>query len=148
LGKFYDTIKQKATTFIQNNGFAKLPTYLTTPEGLLLKATAKSGSKETQRITSNNIAESLPEFIKQNRIPLDRETILHSANFRKTKINPVKGAQVYTDGKSFYHRDTLHTGKRAHLETYNKQGIHLGEADPITGRLIPNTADKTKKLNF
>jgi hypothetical protein len=146
LRKFCNTIKQKAIDFIQNHAFANPQKYLTTPEGLLLKTTAKAGTKPTQKITPDNISSTIPAFIKENRVPLDRETILHGANFKKTKINPVKGAQVYTDGKLLYHRDTLHTGKRAHLETYNKQGIHLGETDPITGKLMANTADKNKKL--
>ena len=53
----------------------------------------------------------------------------------------VKGSKVYQKGKYYYHRDTLHTGKSAHLEVYNKRGKHLGEADPKTGKLIPGTAD-------
>jgi hypothetical protein len=91
---------------------------------------------------------NLPEFIRDNRVPIDRETILSCPSFEKTKITPVKGAQIYKKNQQFYHRDTLHRGKGAHLEVYNKNGKHLGEADPVSGQLIKKTQDKTKKLTL
>ncbi|HLJ31661.1 MAG TPA: hypothetical protein VKU36_04440 [Candidatus Babeliales bacterium] len=155
LGKFCNTIKNKSINFVKNNTAFNPKEYLATPEGLLFKATAdsnklKQSGQNTASSLTNKIENSLktPEFIQQNRIPLDRETILHNELFKKTKITPVKGAQVYNKDNLFYHRDTFHKGKGAHLEVYNKQGIHLGEANPLTGQLIPNTADKNKKLNF
>ncbi len=153
LGKFCNTIKQKSITFAKNSSLFNPQEYLTTPEGLLFKATTnanklKRSGQATASGLKNSIEKIIPEFIQQNRIPLDREIVLHSTHFKKTKIAPVKGAQVYTKDNLFYHRDTLHRGKGAHLEVYNKQGIHLGEADPITGQLIKNTADKNKKLNL
>ena len=153
LGKFCTTIKQKSITFAKNSSLLNPQEYVTTPEGLLFKATAnanklKQSGQATASSIKNSIEKIIPAFIQQNRIPLDRETVLHSTHFKKTKITPVKGAQVYTKDNLFYHRDTLHRGKGAHLEVYNKQGIHLGEADPITGQLIKNTADKNKKLNL
>ena len=60
----------------------------------------------------------------------------------------VKSSKVYQKGKYYYHRDTLHTGKSAHLEVYNKRGKHLGEADPKTGKLIPGTADPKKRIEL
>ncbi|EAF3115713.1 hypothetical protein CSI37_12370 [Listeria monocytogenes] len=86
---------------------------------------------------------NISSWIKDNRVPLDKETIL--STFKKTK-NRVKGATVYEKSGKFYHRDTLHKGERAHLEVYDKKGKHLGEADPVTGEIIPNTADSTKRL--
>ncbi len=158
LGKFCNTIKQKSITFAKNSSLFNPQEYLTTPEGLLFKATTNADKlKQSGQVTASGLKNSvekitttktLPEFVQQNRIPLDRETILHSTHFKKTKITPVKGAQVYTKDNLLYHRDTLHKGKGAHLEVYNKQGIHLGEADPITGQLIQNTADKNKRLNL
>ena len=155
LGKFCNTIKQKSFEFVKNNSLRNPQEYFATPEGLLFKATSNSNKLKQSGQTSasslkNKIENTIktPEFIQQNRIPLDRETILHNASFQKTKIPPVKGAQVYTKDNLFYHRDTFHKGKGAHLEVYNKKGIHLGEASPITGNLIPNTADKNKKLIF
>ena len=129
-----------------------------TAEGIPVRVPAKAleytqdiGHKAHKLSISSKIekiVEKVPEFIKDKRVPLDKETILHHTSFEKTKIPTVKGAQVYKNGDKFYHRDTFHKGKGAHLEVYNKKGKHLGEADPITGYLIENTADKTKKLIF
>ena len=87
-----------------------------------------------------------PDFITENRVPIDKETILHDSSFQKTNIPKVKGATVYSKGDFLYHRDTFHRGKGAHLEVYTQQGKHLGEADIFTGKLIPDTLDKTKRL--
>lgn len=47
-----------------------------------------------------------------------------------------KGATIYkgNDG-NYYHRDTLHKGKGAELEVYNRKGQHIGTADPLTGEI-------------
>ncbi|WP_235828979.1 hypothetical protein [Anaerosacchariphilus polymeriproducens] len=87
------------------------------------------------------------EYIKEKRVPLDRETVLNDSEYVKTKMK-VKGASVYKRGDKYYYRDTLHKGERAHLEVFDKKGIHLGEADPLTGELIYDTADKSKKLKL
>lgn len=89
-------------------------------------------------------------YIEQNTVPTDKETVLSNKNkFSKIKrrFPEAKGASVY-EGKdgNYYYRDTLHTGKSAHLEVFSKRGVHLGEADPLTGELIPGTADATKHL--
>lgn len=76
---------------------------------------------------------------------MDRETVLNSSDFSKTN-KKVKGAQVYKNDNNYYYRDTLHVGERAHLEVFNKRGIHIGEADPITGKIIEGTADAAKRL--
>ncbi|HAA7127329.1 TPA_asm: hypothetical protein GHG54_02600 [Listeria monocytogenes] len=102
---------------------------------------AKDLSSNIEKGNSNN--SDISSWIKDNRVPLDKETIL--STFKKTK-NRVKGATVYEKSGKFYHRDTLHKGERAHLEVYDKKGKHLGEADPVTGEIIPNTADSTKRL--
>ena len=80
-------------------------------------------------------------------MPLDRETILSSSDYVKTK-NKVKGAVVYKKGDKYYYRDTLHKGKSAHIEVFDKKGKHLGEANPLTGKLLENSADKSKKLKI
>ena len=87
------------------------------------------------------------DYITDNRVPMDNETILGSGTFQKTKMR-VKGAVVYKKGNRYYYRDTFHTGKSAHLEVFDKSGNHLGEADPKTGELRPGTADSSKKLNI
>lgn len=144
LGKFCNTIKQNSINFIKNSPLLNPQKYFTTPEGLLFKATVESIKSAQEKIISNL---PIPQFIKDDRVPLDKETILsNTVLFKKTKIPSVKGAQVYTKDNLFYHRDTFHTGKGAHLEVYNKKGLHLGEADLFTGILRPGTADKTKKL--
>jgi hypothetical protein len=95
----------------------------------------------------NNLSK-VPDYISGNRIPLDRDTILVSKEFTKTKIPRVNGAAVYKHRNRYYHRDTFHEGKGAHLEVYDSRGRHLGEAHPQTGELLPNTLDKTKTLEF
>ncbi|EKQ57371.1 peptidoglycan-binding protein, partial [Clostridium sp. Maddingley MBC34-26] len=87
-----------------------------------------------------------PDYIKDNRVPLDKETVLSSKDYTKTNIK-VKGAQVYKNGDNYYYRDTFHTGEASHLEVFDKRGNHIGEANPQTGELIPGTADPTKKIN-
>ncbi len=58
-------------------------------------------------------------------------------------------SKVYKDNNGNYvYRDTLHTGERAHLEVFNKQGIYMGEANPLTGIINPNTADPTKRVKW
>ncbi|WP_316719932.1 polymorphic toxin-type HINT domain-containing protein [Terrisporobacter petrolearius] len=86
-------------------------------------------------------------YENENRIPKDGETILKNSSYNRTSYE-VKGAKVYKKGKYYYHRDTLHTGKSAHLEVYNKRGKHLGEANPKTGKLIPGTADPKKRIEL
>ncbi|WP_321386352.1 colicin E3/pyocin S6 family cytotoxin [uncultured Enterococcus sp.] len=87
----------------------------------------------------------LADWERDNRVPKDNETVLAEEDYKRTS-KKVKGAVVYEkDGKS-YHRDTLHKGKGAHLEVYDKARNHLGEADPKTGEIIPGTQDKKKKL--
>ena len=91
------------------------------------------------------------DYIKANRVPLDKETVL-SDKSKYTKINrrfpEAKGANVYRgkDG-NYYYRDTLHAGKSAHLEVFNKTGKHIGEADVKTGIIDYSKADPTKRLN-
>ncbi|WP_277989045.1 hypothetical protein IGL98_002476 [Enterococcus sp. DIV0840] len=92
-----------------------------------------------------NASEKETEWEKDNRVPKDNETVLGEKDFKRTK-KKVKGAVVYEKDGKFYHRDTLHKGKGSHLEVYDKLGNHLGEADPITGEIIPGTRDKNKKL--
>jgi hypothetical protein len=143
LSKFCTTIKHKSISFVQNNPLLNPQEYLTTPEGVLFKTTIEC-MKNAQDKVMNGLP--IPQFIKDDRVPLDKETVLISALFKKTKIPSVKGARVYIKDNLFYHRDTFHTGQSAHLEVYNKRGIHLGEADIFTGIIRADTADKTKTL--
>ncbi|WP_310889503.1 hypothetical protein, partial [Clostridium estertheticum] len=87
-----------------------------------------------------------PDYVKDNRVPLDKETVLGGKDYNKTSIK-VKGAQVYKKGEYYYYRDTFHTGEASHLEVFDKRGKHVGEANPQTGGLISGTADPIKKIN-
>ena len=96
--------------------------------------------------SSSSKGEQIPDYIKDDRVPQDKETILSGKDFQKTG-KTVKGAKVYKKGDRYFYRDTFHTGESAHLEVFNKRGIHLGEVDPVTGVLRPGTADLSKILN-
>lgn len=65
------------------------------------------------------------DYIKANRVPLD-----------------YKGK----DG-NYYYRDTLHAGKSAHLEVFDKRGNHVGEANVETGIIDYFKANPRKHLN-
>jgi hypothetical protein len=147
IGKLFKYAHKNAIKLAENVSKSAKTQALATPEGIIIRiADSAAEFMKNEQIQPSPISLTVPKFIQENRIPIDKETILIHSNFRKTKIPPVKGAQVYTKDSLFYHRDTLHKGKRAHLEVYNKKGLHLGEADVISGQLIPGTADKTKHL--
>jgi uncharacterized protein RhaS with RHS repeats len=94
------------------------------------------------------LSSDCPAFEKENRVPLDSETILaNKKKFTKTKVR-VKGATVYKgNDKNYYHRDTLHTGVGAELEVYNKKGNHIGTANPITGEIDTTHAVPGRKIS-
>ncbi len=115
-------------------------------KGSTVKKTSNTKLKE-KALTNQQPLQQIPKFIQDNRVPLDKETILNNSVFKACNAR-VKGAKVYKKDNLYYHRDTLHTGKAAHLEVYNKRGVHIGEANPITGEIIANTADKTKKIDI
>ena len=86
-----------------------------------------------------------PRYIVNNVVPEDEETILSSPEFQRTN-RTFKGARIYKKDGKYYYRDTFHKGERAHLEVFDKFGNHLGEANPLTGELIPGTKDLLKKI--
>lgn len=88
----------------------------------------------------------IPDYVKTDRIPQDNETVLSDSSYKKLRHPIIKGAYVYEKNGRYYHRDTFHKGKGAHLEVYNSRGEHLGKADPCTGQLIPGTADAARKI--
>jgi hypothetical protein len=104
----------------------------------------KSGGDKTE-LDKNQPSDNEPRFIKEKDVPKDKETILADPSFKKTN-KFFDDARIYVKNGFYYYRDQMHKGKRAHLEVFNKRGKHLGEADPLTGILIPNTADKTKSI--
>lgn len=107
---------------------------------------AKHNREKPEISTKFNFDEEAP-YIRENRLPKDSETILSDGTFDKIgKVEP-HGAQVYKKDKKYYYRDTLHFGKKAHLEVFDRKGNHLGEADPLTGEIKPHSADSKKKLS-
>ena len=107
---------------------------------------AKHNREKPEISTKFNFDEEAP-YIRENRLPQDSETILSDGTFDKIgKVEP-HGAQVYKKDKKYYYRDTLHFGKNAHLEVFDRKGNHLGEADPLTGEIKPHSADSKKKLS-
>ena len=105
----------------------------------------------TYHVGAQSVLVHNADYIKENRVPRDNETVLgDQRNYtRMGKGYRVKGAAIYKgkDG-NYYHRDTLHTGIRAELEVYNSQGIHIGVADPKTGKVIPGTAVCGRKISI
>lgn len=94
---------------------------------------AKHNREKSEISTKFNFDEEAP-YIRENRLPKDSETILSDGTFEKIgKVEP-HGAQVYKKDNKYYYRDTLHYGKKAHLEVFDRRGNHLGEADPLTGK--------------
>jgi hypothetical protein len=82
----------------------------------------------------------------QRKFPNDQWTILLNKN-KFTRTNKIyDGARIYKDKKTwyYYYRDNLH---KDHLEVFNKQWIHLWEANPITWIRKPNTVDPSKILS-
>lgn len=107
---------------------------------------AKHNREKSEISTKFNFDEEAP-YIRENRLPKDSETILSDGTFEKIgKVEP-HGAQVYKKDNKYYYRDTLHYGKKAHLEVFDRRGNHLGEADPLTGKIKPHSVDSKKKLS-
>jgi len=103
--------------------------------------------KENKKKALEEKEEEQPDYVKENRVPKDDETFLKGKEYRKT-TQKVKGANVYKKGDNYYYRDTLHKGKGAHVEVFNGKGRHLGEANPVTGKIAPNSMDPSKRINI
>lgn len=68
LGKFCNTIKQKSITFTKNSSLLNPQEYLTTPDGLLFKATAQSNKlKQTGQTTASNLKTNVDNKISKNK---------------------------------------------------------------------------------
>ena len=81
--------------------------------------------------------------------PTDKQTILRdSSRFKITSLAFQGGRRVYQEAETgyYWYVDNLHYGKSAHLELFNLQGIHLGEAD-LEGKIDFNKSDPTKRLD-
>ena len=68
LGKFCNTIKQKSITFAQNSSLLNPHEYLTTPEGLLFKATANANKlKQSGQSTASNLKNNIENKVAKNK---------------------------------------------------------------------------------
>ena len=122
------------------------------------KSLAKAEEKCTERektepcpvcgIKENPTPGITPPYVTQNRVPLDSETFppLNGPGYSRTK-NIVKGATVFRapDG-TYQHRDTLHRGKAAEIEVYDKNGKHLYAKCPHCGAPKPGSTHKERKI--
>ena len=89
-----------------------------------------------------------PAYVTENRIPKDSETLIGREGLRAAgKGKRVKGAKVYHRAGGLIHRDTMHAGKGAELETYNKTGkTHKGAICAHCGT-SKGKVDKKKKCD-
>ena len=71
LGKFCNTIKQKTINFAQNSSLLNPQQYLTTPEGLLFKATANTNKlKQSGQVAALNLKNSVEKITRINQSPI------------------------------------------------------------------------------
>ena len=165
-GKFISGAKNKAIEIAKKLKKGEKVAVLITAEGLPIEAKIAdeaqsffSKAKKNKHLNGNkNPAKSsgklsgqsseVPRFIKENKVPNDFETILKKNSKFKRTNKTYDGARIYEKDGLYYYRDQFHTGEGAHLEVFNKKGKHLGEADPLTGMLRPNTIDKKKYLEI
>jgi hypothetical protein len=78
-------------------------------------------------------------------VPKDSETLPPLTAFKRTSFI-VKGARVYETAADFRHLDTLHKGRAAEVETYDKRGNHLGAICPHCGAYKPGSMVSNRKL--
>ena len=90
-----------------------------------------------------------PPYLDPPRVPKDSETLIGREGLKPAGggNKRVKGARVYERGRGLVHRDTLHAGKGAELETYNSTGSeHRGAICAHCGT-HKGKVDKKKKCD-
>jgi hypothetical protein len=88
-----------------------------------------------------------PPYLDPPRVPKDNETLIGREGLKQGKPAKVKGAKIYQRGNTLVHRDTLHAGKGAELETYNSRGTeHRGAICAHCGA-HKGKVDKKKKCD-
>ena len=99
-------------------------------------------------VIENPTPGKVPPYADPQRVPLDSETLIGREGLSaKGKGKRVKGAKVYKRGGGLCHRDTLHKGKGAEIETYNKTGkTHKGAICAHCGA-SKGKVDKKKKCD-
>lgn len=80
--------------------------------------------------------------------PTDKQTILRDSDRFQPTSAVFQGRKVYKEFKTdyYWYIDNLHYGEKAHLEVFNSQGKHIGEAS-LEGKTDIAKADKNKKIN-
>lgn len=73
----------------------------------------------------------IPDYVRENRTPLDSETVLaDDSRFSRTGKKQ-QGREVYVDGDGKqYYVDNYHTGKGSEIEVFDSRGKHLGTISP------------------
>ncbi len=81
--------------------------------------------------------------------PTDEQTILRDKNRFKPTSMLHQGRKVYREAQTghYWYVDNFHTGSAAHLEVFNLQGKHIGEAD-LDGNIDPTKRDTKKRLDL
>lgn len=115
----------------------------------MFKKGKNSGGSSKPKTIPNKKFDGITRKWGDKQVPDDYQTILkNDPSFQKINYSK-KGATIYVKDKIYYYRDTAHEGIGAHLEVFDKTGKkHLGKANPLTGELIPGTADPSKKPIF
>ncbi|HEX4069044.1 MAG TPA: hypothetical protein VHX42_03010 [Candidatus Babeliales bacterium] len=76
LGKFCNTIKQKSINFAKNNPLLKPQEYLTTPEGLLFKATANTNKlKQSGQATASHLKSNVENKVTKIQPSINQTSI-------------------------------------------------------------------------
>jgi len=93
--------------------------------------------------------EVCPEYIRDNRYPAVRETFLADGSIYKKIHQRVRGnIPVFRDADgNYYYIDRFHTGRKAHIEVFDRNKNHLGTMTP-EGIMIPNSQVPSRTLEF
>jgi hypothetical protein len=98
----------------------------------------------------DNLQLSLIEYdVTSKTPPTDKQTVLRDENRFEPLSISVQGRRVYREMQTgyYWYVDNLHVGQAAHLEVFNTQGEHLGEAD-LDGTLNRSKKDSTKQIDI
>ncbi len=83
-----------------------------------------------------------------DRVPTDKQTILKDKSRFKAASKPLQGGRkvfLEVSTKYYWYVDSLHKGKGAHLEVFDNNGNHIGEAD-LDGNISFEKNDPEKKI--
>ena len=114
LGKFCSTLKQKSINIVKNSSLLNPQEYLTTPEGLLFKATAQSNKlKQSGQASVSNLKNNIDNKVPKVN-PLIKQEILQTINQTPTAI--LRNGYYEANGFKFteyYYNRLWNTGREA-----------------------------------